>query len=80
MAETTPMTYLVLLEQGPLSWGASVPDLPGCVAVGATREEAEQLIHEAIVLHVDGLKQDGLPVPEPTTFAAAVDLGPSART
>lgn len=68
------MKYLVLFEQGPTGYGASVPDLPGCVAVGRTREEAERLIEEAIAMHIDGLKADGLDVPEPLTEAALVDV------
>jgi len=47
--------YMVVVERGDTSWGAHVPDLPGCVAIGATREEVIQLIREAIELHIDGL-------------------------
>ena len=54
------MRYMVVVERGETSWGAHVPDLPGCVAVGETREEALQLIREAIEFHIDGLKEDGL--------------------
>jgi predicted RNase H-like HicB family nuclease len=57
------MDYVVIIEKGESSYGAYVPDLPGCVAVGETREEAMQLIHEAIEFHIEGLKEDGLPVP-----------------
>jgi len=52
--------YVVVIERGGTSWGAHVPDLPGCVAVGETREEVRQLIREAIEFHIDGLKQEGL--------------------
>jgi len=52
--------YMVVVERGETSWGAHVPDLPGCVAVGETREEVLRLIREAIELHIDGLRQDGL--------------------
>jgi len=55
------MTYAVLIEQGPTSFGATVPDLPGCVAVADTREEAERLIQEAIALHLKGMWEDGWP-------------------
>ena len=72
------MKYLVIFEQGPTSVGASVPDLPGCVAVGRTREDAERLIHGAIAMHINGLKEDGLDVPEPSTQAAIVDVKASA--
>lgn len=68
------MTYAVLIEQGPTSYGASVPDLPGCVAVAETREEVEQLIQEAIVLHVRGLREDGQPVPAPLTQVKLVEV------
>ncbi|MBK9240543.1 MAG: type II toxin-antitoxin system HicB family antitoxin [Acidobacteria bacterium] len=68
------MTYAVLIEQGPTSFGATVPDLPGCVAVADTREEAERLIQEAIALHLKGMREDGLPVPRPTTQVATVDV------
>ena len=57
------MRYMVVIEPGATSWGAHVPDLPGCVAVGETRAEVLRLIREAIEFHIDGLKQDGLPVP-----------------
>jgi predicted RNase H-like HicB family nuclease len=57
------MRYMVVVEHGDTSWGAHVPDSPGCVAVGETREEVLRLIREAIEFHIDGLKQDGLPVP-----------------
>ncbi len=59
------MQYLVVIEQGPSSFGAYVPDLPGCVAVGDTREEVTHLIHEAIEFHLEGIRQDGLPIPQP---------------
>jgi predicted RNase H-like HicB family nuclease len=59
--------YAVVFEKGPTSWGAYVPDLPGCVAVADTREEVERLIQEAIVFHIKGLRADGDPVPEPTS-------------
>ena len=52
--------YVVVIERGGTSWGAHVPDLPGCVAVGETREEVRHLIREAIESHIDGLKQEGL--------------------
>ena len=51
------MRYMVVIERGESSWGAHVPDLPGCVAVGETRDEVVDLIREAIALHIDGLKQ-----------------------
>ena len=68
------MTYAVLIEHGPTSFGASVPDLPGCVAVADTREEVERLIQDAIAMHVKGLREDGLAVPPPVTQVASVDV------
>jgi predicted RNase H-like HicB family nuclease len=61
------MKYAVIIEKGPTSYGAHVPDLPGCVAVGDSVAEVKRLIREAVELHIDGLVEDGLPVPEPTT-------------
>jgi predicted RNase H-like HicB family nuclease len=68
------MQYIVIIEKGPMSYGAYVPDLPGCVAVGGTREEAEELIRGAIEMHLEGMREDGDPIPEATTQAALVDV------
>lgn len=68
------MRYMVVIERGETSWGAHVPDLPGCVAVGETREEVLQLIREAIELHIDGLKEDGRPVPTPSSEGEFVEV------
>ena len=68
------MQYLVVIEQGPSSFGAYVPDLPGCVAVGETRAEVSRLIHEAIEFHVEGMKEDGLPIPQPHSTSELVDV------
>lgn len=57
------MDYLVVVEQGQKSFGAYVPDLPGCAAAAETREEVVTLIREAIEFHIEGLREDGLPVP-----------------
>ena len=64
--------YLVIYERGERSWGAYVPDLPGCVAAGETREEAELLIREAIPFHIDGMRAAGESVPPPTSVAGYV--------
>ena len=66
--------YMVVVERGESSWGAHVPDLPGCVAVGETREEALRLVREAIEFHIDGLKQDGSPIPAPSSESEFVDV------
>jgi predicted RNase H-like HicB family nuclease len=72
------MTYTVIYEKGPTSWGAYVPDLPGVITVGDTREEAESLIQEAISFHIEGLQEEGLPIPPATSFAGAVEINPAA--
>jgi predicted RNase H-like HicB family nuclease len=66
------MQYLVVIERGATSYGAYVPDLPGCVAVGQTLEEVEGLIHEAIEFHIEGMRADGQPIPEPSSTAQLV--------
>jgi len=66
------MEYMVVIEQGEDSYGAYVPDLPGCVAVGDTREEVLALIQEAIVLHLEMLRDDGLPIPRPHSVSEYV--------
>ena len=57
------MTYTVIYEKGPTSWGAYIPDLPGVISVGNSREEVEELIHEAIEFHLEGMREEGLPIP-----------------
>jgi predicted RNase H-like HicB family nuclease len=59
--------YAVVIERGDTSYGAYVPDLPGCIAVGKTKTEVERLIAEAISLHIESLVQHGEPVPAPTS-------------
>ena len=68
------MKYLVVIEAGPSSFGAYVPDLPGCVAVAETRDEVTKLIHEAIEFHVEGMKEEGLPIPEPLSSGEIVEV------
>jgi predicted RNase H-like HicB family nuclease len=68
------MQYTVIVEQGASSWGAYVPDLPGCVAAGESRAEVMQLIREAIEFHIEGLRESGDEVPEPHSFSALVDV------
>jgi predicted RNase H-like HicB family nuclease len=69
------MRYTVILERGESSWGAHVPDLPGCAAAGETREEALNLIRKAIGLHIQGLIEQGLPVPQPRSEGEIVEVG-----
>jgi len=67
--------YTVIYERAnDGGWGAYVPDLPGLGVVGDTREEAHQLIVEGITLHIAGLMEDGLPVPEPSSYAGLVTV------
>lgn len=68
------MRYAVVVEAGETGFGAYVPDLPGCVAAGASREEVLILIREAVEFHIDGLKDAGEPIPEPTSTIAFVDV------
>ena len=68
------MRYLVIVEKGPTSFGAYVPDLPGCIAAGESKEEVLALIHEAIEFHIEGLKEGGLPVPPPASYSELVDI------
>ena len=69
------MRYVVIVEQGENGFGAYVPDLPGCVAVGETREEALRLIGEAVELHLEGLREEGLPIPKPSSNSEYVEVG-----
>jgi predicted RNase H-like HicB family nuclease len=68
------MRYAIVIEKGPTSYGAYVPDLPGCVAAAETRDEALQLIREAIELHIEEMREEGLPVPEPASSAEYVEV------
>ena len=69
------MRYSVVYERSLRNWSAYVPDLPGCIATGKTREELERRIREAIEMHLEGMRAEGLPIPEPTTETGAVEVG-----
>ncbi|MEM8559851.1 MAG: type II toxin-antitoxin system HicB family antitoxin [Bacteroidota bacterium] len=69
------MQYAVVIEQGESSFGAYVPDLPGCVAVGETEAEARDLIREAIAFHLEGMREDGDPIPPPRAQVEYVEVG-----
>lgn len=69
------MRYTVILEPGESGWSAYVPDLPGCVAAAQNRDEVLDLIREAIEFHIDGLKNEGLPIPEPASEGEVVEIG-----
>lgn len=64
--------YAVLIERGPENYAAYVPDLPGCVALGDTEEEVIGAIQKAIVWHLEGMREDGVPIPPPRTVAATM--------
>jgi predicted RNase H-like HicB family nuclease len=66
--------YTVIFEKGPTSWGAYVPDLPGVISVGASREEVERLIQEAVELHLAGMRGEGLAIPPPSSSAGVVEV------
>ena len=68
------MKYTVIIENGPTSWGAYAPDLPGCVAAGDTREAVLELIREAIQFHVEGLIENGEPVPRPHSSSELIEI------
>ena len=72
------MTYTVIYEKGPKSWGAYVPDLPGVISVGDTRDEVEQLIQEAILFHLEGMRDEGMAITPPSSFAGVVEVEPAA--
>ncbi|MCG8309272.1 MAG: type II toxin-antitoxin system HicB family antitoxin [Cytophagales bacterium] len=63
------MKYVVVIEKTETGYSAYVPDLPGCISVGDTKEEIEQNIQEAILFHLEGMKEDGLSIPAPNTEA-----------
>jgi predicted RNase H-like HicB family nuclease len=67
------MRYAIVIEKGQTSYGAYVPDLPGCIAVGETIEEVRELIQEAIGFHLEGLREDGFSVPEPISICEYVE-------
>jgi len=68
------MRYLVVVEEGPSSFGAYVPDLPGCVAAGESKDEVLSLIRDAIELHLEGLKEEGQPIPHPASTSELVEV------
>jgi predicted RNase H-like HicB family nuclease len=68
------MKYAVIVEEGESSFVAHVPDLPGCIAVGDTKEEVLDLIQEAIEFHFEGLREDGQPIPEPSSSVEYVEV------
>ena len=68
------MRYAVVVEKAESNFAAYVPDLPGCIATGRTIEETEKLIREAIALHLRGMREDGLVIPEPSSYVEYVEV------
>ena len=68
------MKYLVVVEKGSTLYGAYVPDLPGCVAAGDTKDEVLALIREAIEFHLEGMAQEGEPIPPPLSTSELVEV------
>ena len=66
--------YLIVFEKANGNYSAYLPDLPGCIATGKTREEVERSIRQALELHVAGMKEDGIAPPEPTSFTELVEV------
>ena len=66
--------YAIVDEKGAGNYGGYVPDLPGCVATGATVEETERLLREAIALHLEGMREDGVPIPEPSSVVDYLEM------
>jgi predicted RNase H-like HicB family nuclease len=68
------MRYAIVIEKGERNYAAYVPDLPGCVTTGDTLEELRKEIREAVEFHLEGLRADGLPIPEPTSRVEYVEV------
>ncbi|HEX3685065.1 MAG TPA: type II toxin-antitoxin system HicB family antitoxin [Bryobacteraceae bacterium] len=68
------MQYTVIIENAGNNYSAYVPDLPGCISTGKTIEETKKNIQEAIEMHLEGMREDGLPIPEPASTAVVVDV------
>ena len=68
------MRYAIVIEKAEGNYSAYVPDLPGCVSTGATVEEAETSIREAIEFHLDGMREDGTPIPQPSSHVEYVEV------
>jgi predicted RNase H-like HicB family nuclease len=66
--------FLIVIEETATGYSAYSPDVPGCVSTGRTREEVERSMREAIEFHLDGLREEGLPIPQPSSSAAYVEV------
>jgi predicted RNase H-like HicB family nuclease len=74
VSKYSTMQYTVVIEKGPTSFGAYVPDLPGCIAAAETRAEVVILIREAIEFHLEGLREDGMAIPAPCSSVESVEI------
>ena len=72
------MKYMVIYESGPTSWGAYVPDLPGVIVVGDSHDEVERLIREAVEFHLEGMREEGISIPPPSSFAGVLEINSAA--
>ena len=68
------MRYAIVIEKTPGNYSGYVPDLPGCIATGATASETEDRLREAIELHIEGMREDGIAVPKPSSRVEYVDV------
>jgi predicted RNase H-like HicB family nuclease len=66
--------FAIVIEKAVSNYAAYVPDLPGCIATGPTVEETERLLREAIALHVEGMRDDGLPIPDPSSLVEYIEV------
>lgn len=73
-AEIRAMQYAIVIEKSATGYGAYVPDLPGCIAVGESEEEVRDLIGEAIEFHLDGMREDGIPIPSPSSRVEYINI------
>jgi predicted RNase H-like HicB family nuclease len=71
---SSPLRYAVVIEKTESNFSAYVPDLPGCVATGATVEEVERELRDAIAFHLEGMREDGLPITDPTSKVEYIEL------
>ncbi|WP_321471025.1 type II toxin-antitoxin system HicB family antitoxin [uncultured Paludibaculum sp.] len=71
------MRYLVIYEKTGTGYGAYVPDLPGCIATGRTFEQTKQRMAEAVAVHIQGMREDGTPIPEPSTLTETLEVEPA---
>ena len=68
------MRYTIIIEEGESSFGAYVPDLPGCVAVGETRDEVRALLKEAVEFHLEGIREEGKTIPRAVSYSEVLDI------